>query len=319
MGVFSVVATRSTPTNARLGRRADAGSGGHPPPCPRRGARPARRAALARRHRARLVGARDARAARRDRPERRPSLARAHDKLATAHALSAAGVPHPPTVHVAPWLPRPRARAAGRAQAALRQLGTRRRPLRHARRRSRTRSRRRGDRVVVQLDRRRRPATRAAERLRPPPDRRGRLRRRRGLAARGAGRVADERRARRAARPGRAAARGSSSRSRRPRRSAATSSASTCFQRRDGGWVVLEVNGAADFTAAYSLGEEVYSAARRALTGRAALLARRPRRLTRTRRSRGPTCGRGGPPRRARRAAGTARTARRRGRRAAPP
>ena len=36
---------------------------------------------------------------------------------------------------------------------------------------------------------------------------------------------------------------------------------------------MLEVNGAADFTAAYSLGEEVFSAARRALTERAALLA----------------------------------------------
>ena len=41
----------------------------------------------------------------------------------------------------------------------------------------------------------------------------------------------------------------------------------------EGGWTVLEVNGAADFTAAYSLGEEVFSAARRALTERAELLA----------------------------------------------
>jgi glutathione synthase/RimK-type ligase-like ATP-grasp enzyme len=40
-----------------------------------------------------------------------------------------------------------------------------------------------------------------------------------------------------------------------------------------GGWTVLEVNGAADFTAAYSLGEEVFSATRRALTERATLLA----------------------------------------------
>jgi RimK family alpha-L-glutamate ligase len=36
-----------------------------------------------------------------------PSLARAHDKLATAQALAAAGVPHPVTAHVAPWLPLP--------------------------------------------------------------------------------------------------------------------------------------------------------------------------------------------------------------------
>jgi glutathione synthase/RimK-type ligase-like ATP-grasp enzyme len=36
----------------------------------------------------------------------------------------------------------------------------------------------------------------------------------------------------------------------------------------DGGWTVLEVNGAADFTAAYSLGEEVFSAVRAALLRR---------------------------------------------------
>jgi RimK family alpha-L-glutamate ligase len=35
------------------------------------------------------------------------ALATAHDKLATAEALACAGVPHPPTVHVAPWLPPP--------------------------------------------------------------------------------------------------------------------------------------------------------------------------------------------------------------------
>jgi RimK family alpha-L-glutamate ligase len=35
------------------------------------------------------------------------ALATAHDKLATAHALLAAGVPHPETVHVAPWLDLP--------------------------------------------------------------------------------------------------------------------------------------------------------------------------------------------------------------------
>jgi RimK family alpha-L-glutamate ligase len=34
----------------------------------------------------------------------RRTLVSAHDKLATAHALVAAGVPHPRTVHVAPWL-----------------------------------------------------------------------------------------------------------------------------------------------------------------------------------------------------------------------
>lgn len=37
----------------------------------------------------------------------RRTLLAAHDKLATAAALFAAGVPHPRTVHVAPWLPVP--------------------------------------------------------------------------------------------------------------------------------------------------------------------------------------------------------------------
>jgi RimK family alpha-L-glutamate ligase len=37
----------------------------------------------------------------------RDTLATAHDKLATAEALACAGIPHPPTSHVAPWLPMP--------------------------------------------------------------------------------------------------------------------------------------------------------------------------------------------------------------------
>jgi RimK family alpha-L-glutamate ligase len=37
----------------------------------------------------------------------RRTLVAAHDKLATAAALFGAGVPHPRTVHVAPWLPTP--------------------------------------------------------------------------------------------------------------------------------------------------------------------------------------------------------------------
>ena len=37
----------------------------------------------------------------------RRTLVAAHDKLATADSLFAAGVPHPRTVHVAPWLPLP--------------------------------------------------------------------------------------------------------------------------------------------------------------------------------------------------------------------
>jgi RimK family alpha-L-glutamate ligase len=35
----------------------------------------------------------------------RPALVKAHDKLETAAALDGAGVPHPRTVHVAPWPP----------------------------------------------------------------------------------------------------------------------------------------------------------------------------------------------------------------------
>ncbi len=37
----------------------------------------------------------------------RRTLVAAHDKLTTAHALFDAGVPHPRTLHVAPWLPEP--------------------------------------------------------------------------------------------------------------------------------------------------------------------------------------------------------------------
>jgi RimK family alpha-L-glutamate ligase len=38
---------------------------------------------------------------------RADTLAATHDKLATAQALACAGLPHPPVTHVAPWLPRP--------------------------------------------------------------------------------------------------------------------------------------------------------------------------------------------------------------------
>ncbi len=38
---------------------------------------------------------------------RRDTLESTHDKLATAEALACAGIPHPPSAHVAPWLPLP--------------------------------------------------------------------------------------------------------------------------------------------------------------------------------------------------------------------
>jgi RimK family alpha-L-glutamate ligase len=41
----------------------------------------------------------------------RRALVAAHDKLATATTLFAEGVPHPRTVHIAPWLPRPELQA----------------------------------------------------------------------------------------------------------------------------------------------------------------------------------------------------------------
>jgi [lysine-biosynthesis-protein LysW]--L-2-aminoadipate ligase len=75
-------------------------------PAPRRcRPRPARRAAHARRHRARALGARATRLARVTVLNGRSALVNAHDKLATAVELDRAGVPHPQTVHVAPWLP----------------------------------------------------------------------------------------------------------------------------------------------------------------------------------------------------------------------
>ena len=58
------------------------------------------------------------------------ALVAAHDKLLTARVLRLAGLPHPHTTLLAPALPAAAPGAAGRAQAALRQLGTGRRALR---------------------------------------------------------------------------------------------------------------------------------------------------------------------------------------------
>ena len=107
MGLFSVVAARSTPTNARLGvvltpgqavtrlRPGDVALGRLDVLPSLDGIEPGWWA-LETLDRRGVIVLNDG-----------PSLARAHDKLATARALAAAGVSHPRTVHVAPWLPWP--------------------------------------------------------------------------------------------------------------------------------------------------------------------------------------------------------------------
>ncbi|HEY7537863.1 MAG TPA: ATP-grasp domain-containing protein [Gaiellaceae bacterium] len=107
MGMFAVVAGRATPTSARLGvvlSPAEAAirlrAGDH---------------ALGRLDVRRSLDGVEPGAWVLDLLERRgvtvfndrAALTAAHDKLATAEALARAGIPHPPTVHVAPWLPPP--------------------------------------------------------------------------------------------------------------------------------------------------------------------------------------------------------------------
>ena len=83
----------------------------------------------ARRHRERHRRARAARGRRRGRTESSRTLIVAHDKLLTARTLRLAGLPHPHTTLLSPALPDRRPGAPGRAQAAVRQLGTRRRAV----------------------------------------------------------------------------------------------------------------------------------------------------------------------------------------------
>jgi RimK family alpha-L-glutamate ligase len=201
-----------------------------------------------------------------------PSLARAHDKLATAQALAAAGVPHPRTVHVAPWVPwpsleppvvlKPRFGSWGRdvvrcdTHAALAQ--------------------------AVEDARRRVWFTTTGgvvQELVPPSGFDLRL-----LVAGGVvvGAVS------RQARPGEWRTNVALGARRVPvvpppeAEVLAVAAAEAIrgdlvgvdlLPTAEGRWTVLEVNGAADFTAAYSLGEEVFTAVRRMLTERAALLA----------------------------------------------
>jgi RimK family alpha-L-glutamate ligase len=107
MSTFAVIASRATPTNARLGavltpaqavarlRPGDIALGRLDVSPSLEGIEPGLWALdLLERRGVTVLNGRD-------------TLATAHDKLATAEALACAGIPHPPTVHVAPWLPPP--------------------------------------------------------------------------------------------------------------------------------------------------------------------------------------------------------------------
>ena len=272
MGVFAVVAVRSTPTNSRLGvvltpgqavtrlRPGDVALGRLDVLSSLDGIEPGWWA-LETLDRRGVIVLNDG-----------PSLARAHDKLATAHALAAAGVSHPRTVHVAPWLPwpeleppvvlKPRFGSWGRDVVRCETHTELAFAIEEARRRVwftttggvvqelvppsgyDLRLLVAGGRVVGAVSRQARPGewrTNVALGARrvpvvPPPE--AELLAVAAAEALGGDLVGVD-----------------------------------LLPTAAGGWTVLEVNGAADFTAAYSLGEEVFSAARRALTERAALLA----------------------------------------------
>ena len=200
------------------------------------------------------------------------ALATTHDKLATAGALACAGIPHPPTVHVAPWLPLPELEPPLVLKPRFGSWG-----------RDVTRCDTSAD-VEGALDEARlrvwfNATGGVLQRLIPPCGFDLRV-----LVA--GGRVAGS--VVRQAPPGEWRTNVDLG----ARRIPAGPPPDACelalaaaeavggdlvgvdlLPTPEGGWTVLEVNGAADFTAAYSLGEEVFSAARRALTDRAALLA----------------------------------------------
>ena len=198
----------------------------------------------------------------------RRALVAAHDKLTTAEMLFAARVPHPRTVHVAPWLGdpelepplvlKPRFGSWGsdvvRCDDAESVAGALKRSASD-----------RGSRRPVRSHR-----SSSAAGLRPAADRRRRHGRRCSTPRRSSRRMADERRARRAARAGRPAERRQGDRTRRSAAIGGDLVGVDLLPAGLGSWVVLEVNGAVDFNGTYSLTDDVFAETRRALLFRPA-------------------------------------------------
>ena len=182
-----------------------------------------------------------------------PSLLAAHDKLLTARLLRRARLPHPRTRLIVGRRPRVRARAARRGQAALRELGPRRRAVRRRAARSWTSSRRcRGSRGTAPTARscrsscRRSASTSASSSPTARPSGRSAASRRRASGGRtspsgpcgaGCGRPAPPS-------PWRSPPRA------RPARALV---GVDLLPNGRGGWVVVEINGAVDFTTEYAL------------------------------------------------------------------
>jgi hypothetical protein len=133
------------------------------------------------------------------------SLLRAHDKLLTARLLRHAALPHPRTTLVERHAPLPDLDFPTVLKPRFGSWGPRRQALPQPRR---ARAGARGARLpwLVPQDRRGRAGAHPAPGSRPAPDRRRRPHRRRRQADRAAGRMADERRARRERSPRDAAA-----------------------------------------------------------------------------------------------------------------
>ena len=188
-----------------------------------------------------------------------PALLAAHDKLLTARVLARHGLAHPPTMHVADGSTILHLGPAGRREAAFRELGKGRVPVRQpgrARRRARRRERpawyrRHG--VLVQD-------------LVPPLGYDLRVVVAAGrvvgavVSGRSSRRVADEHRARRRAAPGRgAAARSCRTRSRGRRATGIALAGVDLLPDGEGGWVVAELNGAVEFTEEYASWGDIFA------------------------------------------------------------